>query len=70
MSPARNSGRSALRYGRSTFDIWLDKEERYPVRMEVKVKWGTVKLKLVKRTIKEAAPAHANEGDRDHSGKI
>jgi len=54
----------------STFDIWLDKEERYPVRMEVKVKWGTVKLKLVKRTIKEAAPAHANEGDRDHSGKI
>ena len=39
----------------STFQIWLDKEERYPVRMEVKLKWGTVKVKLVKRTIKKGA---------------
>jgi len=38
----------------STFNIWLDKEERYPVRMEAKLKWGTVKLKLVKRTIRGA----------------
>ena len=39
----------------STFHIWLDKEERYPVRMQVKLKWGTVKVKLVRRTIKKGA---------------
>ena len=44
----------------STFYIWLDKEDRYPVHIEAKLKWGTVTLKLVKRTIKEA-PAGATQ---------
>ena len=44
----------------STFNIWLDKKERHPVRMSAKLKWGTVKLKLVKRTIKKA-PAKASQ---------
>lgn len=37
----------------STVHMWLDKEERYLVRIKVKLKWGTVKLELVKRTLKE-----------------
>ncbi len=35
----------------STFTIWLDKKERYPVRVIAKLKWGTARLKLVKRTV-------------------
>ncbi len=42
------------------FRIWLDKKERYPVRIRTDLKWGTVKLKLVKRTVKEA-PAGASK---------
>ncbi len=35
----------------SDFSIWLDKAERFPVRLDAATKWGTISARLVKRTI-------------------
>ena len=44
----------------AAYRIWLDKKDRYPVRIKADVEWGKVDLKLVKRTVKEA-PAGASK---------
>jgi membrane-associated phospholipid phosphatase len=31
--------------------IWLDKEERFPVRLDARIKWGTISARLLKRTV-------------------
>ncbi len=51
------------------FLIWLDKEDRYPVRIDAKTKWGTISGKLVNRTIITPS-SETNERSRNHTGTV
>ncbi len=53
-----------------TFLAWLDKSERFLVRLDAKTKWGTISARLVKRTVLKDAALEADESSGNHTGKI
>lgn len=54
----------------SRSELWLDKEERFPVRLDAKTKWGTMSAKLVERVITEDPSSQTNESGGNHTGQV
>ncbi len=53
-----------------SFRVLLDKEGRYPVRLDVEVALGTMSAQLIRRTLAEGTPPKSNESRRNHTGAV
>lgn len=56
--------------GDTEFFVWLDKAERFLVRLDATTRLGTISAKLVKRDIVRSASADIHEDSRNHTGQI
>jgi len=54
----------------SEFEIWLDREFRFPVRLDAKTRFGTISGKLVQRTILQDAASEPDESNWNHTRPV
>jgi len=51
-------------------ELWLDKEEHFPVRLDATTRWGTMAARLAQRTLLEDPASQANESGGNHTGQV